>query len=152
GATDQCLQGSAHRHSPAIDKAAAASGVEHARGVQPARCAASAIGSGGNRRAPIVSKVGSSGTAWPFPDPPISDVSPERISSINSSAVTRCIQISNDHFSCPAKWQAAKWPGSCSTKGGGSLAQIGLAKGQRVRNRQPLGGEIELGGSPSSFR
>ena len=45
----------------------------------------------------------------------------------------------------PAKWQAARWPSPLCSSGGSTSAQIGCASGQRVRNRQPLGGFIGLG-------
>src|SRR3982750_3112994 len=51
-------------------------------------------------------------------------------------------------YSFPAKWHATQWRGACSTSGGISLAQRSAAIGHRVRNRQPLGTSIALGGSP----
>ena len=50
----------------------------------------------------------------------------------------------------PAKWQATLWRGPICSSGGSTLAQISCAIGQRVRNRQPDGGLIGLGTSPSS--
>src|SRR6185312_12610026 len=49
----------------------------------------------------------------------------------------------------PGKWQAANCPPPISCNAGVSLAQRASAIGQRVRKRQPLGGLIGLGGSPS---
>src|SRR5258708_35416659 len=47
-----------------------------------------------------------------------------------------------------AKWQAANWPALISRIIGSSAAQRACTSGQRVRNRQPLGGAIGEGGSP----
>ena len=52
--------------------------------------------------------------------------------------------------SSPAKWQATLWRWPICSSGGSTLAQISCAIGQRVRNRQPDGGLIGLGTSPSS--
>ena len=49
-----------------------------------------------------------------------------------------------------AKWQATGWPWPRSTRAGSSVAQISWAFQQRVRKRQPEGGDWGLGTSPSS--
>ena len=46
------------------------------------------------------------------------------------------------------KWQATDCPAASSRMAGSSAAQRGSARGQRVRNRQPLGGWTGDGGSP----
>ena len=51
--------------------------------------------------------------------------------------------------SSPAKWQATLWRAPIWSCGGSTLAQISWANWQRVRNRQPDGGLIVLGTSPS---
>ena len=48
------------------------------------------------------------------------------------------------------KWQATRCPGPSSRGCGTSDAHTSCARGQRVRNRQPDGGEIGDGGSPVS--
>ena len=48
------------------------------------------------------------------------------------------------------KWQAASWPASFSLRSGASSRQSGWARGQRGWKRQPDGGSIGLGTSPSS--
>ena len=48
-----------------------------------------------------------------------------------------------------AKWQATGWPWPRSTRAGSSVAQISCAFQQRVRKRQPEGGDCGLGTSPS---
>ena len=52
--------------------------------------------------------------------------------------------------SSPAKWQATLCRLPICSSGGSTFAQISWANGQRVRNRQPDGGLIGLGTSPSS--
>ena len=49
---------------------------------------------------------------------------------------------------CRGKWHAARWPSPKGRSRGSSSLQRGCAKGQRVRNRQPLGGVIADGSSP----
>src|SRR3954449_2066934 len=48
------------------------------------------------------------------------------------------------------RWQAAKWLGAVSSSGGSSAAHFGIANGQRVWKRQPLGGLSGEGTSPAS--
>ena len=45
-------------------------------------------------------------------------------------------------------WQATRCPGASSRGRGTSSAHSSVARGQRVRNRQPDGGSIGDGGSP----
>ena len=49
-----------------------------------------------------------------------------------------------------AKWHATRWPMPRSSSSGSSVAHLSCAFGQRVRNRQPDGGLIGDGTSPSS--
>src|SRR5262245_42797199 len=49
-----------------------------------------------------------------------------------------------------SRWQAARWPGAISRITGGISRQTGRACGQRVWKRQPDGGAIALGTSPST--
>ena len=51
--------------------------------------------------------------------------------------------------SVSGKWQATRCPGRSSRGSGTSTAHRSAARGQRVRNRQPDGGLIGDGGSPS---
>src|SRR5580658_4208349 len=44
--------------------------------------------------------------------------------------------------------QALVWPAPAGKAGGSRSAQIGMAYGHRVRNRQPDGGLTRLGGAP----
>lgn len=61
-----------------------------------------------------------------------------------------------DAFDTRARWalpsssrmQALKCPGATSSSGGTMAAQSGRARGQRVRNKQPLGEFSGLGRSP----
>src|SRR5262245_57319358 len=46
------------------------------------------------------------------------------------------------------KWHATRWPGAISRNGGSALEQRGMASGQRVWNRHPLGGLSGDGISP----
>ncbi len=46
------------------------------------------------------------------------------------------------------KWQAALCPSAKGRSKGSSSAQRSCANGQRVRNRQPLGGDMAEGSSP----
>ena len=56
----------------------------------------------------------------------------------DSSAVTFC-----------GWWQAARWPPAYSVSCGSTWRQMSVARGQRVWKRQPDGGLIGFGGSPS---
>src|SRR5262249_17459188 len=47
------------------------------------------------------------------------------------------------------RWHATWWLGDTSRKGGSTSEQRGIAKGQRVWNRQPLGGLSGEGISPA---
>jgi hypothetical protein len=51
-----------------------------------------------------------------------------------------------------AKWQATALPNPSARNSGSTWPQSGCAMGQRVTNRQPLGGLIGIGGSPLSGR
>ena len=52
--------------------------------------------------------------------------------------------------SSSGKWQAATWPGWCGRSSGSTSLHLGnCAFGQRGWNRQPEGGSIGLGTSPS---
>ena len=51
--------------------------------------------------------------------------------------------------STQARWQATQWFSRASRRSGSSSAHRSTAIGQRVLNRQPLGGLIGLGTSPS---
>ena len=48
------------------------------------------------------------------------------------------------------KWQATNWPSATSRICGCSAAQRSWARGQRVRNRHPLGGSSGDGRSPGT--
>ena len=49
------------------------------------------------------------------------------------------------------KWHAAWWAALLKGRSGGSaVAHSSWARGQRVRNRQPLGGAIAEGSSPTT--
>src|SRR6266446_8915466 len=54
------------------------------------------------------------------------------------------------HQSLPGKWQAARCPSDFLSRGGSTSEQICWAIGQRVWNRQPLGGFTGDGISPVS--
>src|SRR5919107_3188256 len=56
--------------------------------------------------------------------------------------------VSTAGWKFSAKWQATQCRGSNSLRIGVSRAQRSAANGQRVRKRQPEGGESGLGGSP----
>jgi hypothetical protein len=81
----------------------------------------------------------STGTSPPFgiTSPALSGLSDERVARAISSWLT-----------LSGWWQAARWPPEYAANGGSISAQTSVARGHRVRNRQPEGGLIGLGSSP----
>src|ERR1700687_4428755 len=71
----------------------------------------------------------------------------------SAQAEGRSVSVADRALSSPAKWQAATWPARpCATSGGAISEHTPGARaiGQRVWNRQPLGGFTGEGISPLS--
>src|SRR5581483_1695417 len=75
----------------------------------------------------------------------------QRQDLVVAGAVVRLEQDAHPHeaWAPSGKWQATEWPVASSLRGGCSSAHRCAARGQRVRNRQPLGGWTGEGGSPA---
>src|SRR5439155_3305058 len=73
-------------------------------------------------------------------------VGPDLATSIPSGQT--CLRVAG--IQVRGWWQAANCPGATGRNSGISAAHLASARGQRVRKRQPEGGAIGDGGSPTA--